>query len=117
MPYEVEILQSALDFIDGLPGKMRAKALRSINLLREFGPFLREPHSKPVVGWKGLMELRVKFASDICRLFYFWHPDARYFVVSGYIKKSMKLNRNELQKAFKMMKEALKAKGESDEDL
>ena len=112
MPYEVELLQSALDFIDGLPSKMRAKAYRSVSLLREFGPYLREPHSKPVIGWKGLLELRVRFATDICRLFYFWHPAAHYVVVSGYTKKSMKLDQHELKRAFRLMKKALEAKGD-----
>ena len=41
MSYSVELLQSALDFIDGLPNKMRAKAYRSVSLLREFGPYLK----------------------------------------------------------------------------
>jgi phage-related protein len=111
MPYSVELLRPALVLLDGLPEKMRAKAYRSLALLREFGPYLREPHSKSIAGWGGLMELRVKFATDICRLFYFWHLNSRYVVTSGYIKKRMKLDRSELRRAFRLMKEALEPRG------
>jgi hypothetical protein len=57
MPYKVRILPPAAKFLDTLPDQLRAKAARSIVLLREFGPFLREPHAKKVTDWQGLFEL------------------------------------------------------------
>ena len=82
----MKLTEEALKFLDGLPTKFRAKAYRSVGLLREFGPFLREPHSKVIIGWSGLLELRVAFGSDICRLFYLWHR-GRYYVVTQVIEK------------------------------
>ena len=55
------------EFLDSLDSKMRTKALYTIALLEEFGKKLREPHSKPIEN--GLFELRVKFGSDITRIF------------------------------------------------
>ena len=57
-------------FINSLDVKMRAKALGSIEILSEFGNTLREPYSKAI--GNGLFELRIKFANDITRIFYFF---------------------------------------------
>jgi len=69
--YEVRVLQPALDFLVTLDIKMKAKAYRAISLLQDFGPFLKKPHTKKIIGIKNLNELRVKQGNNICRLFYF----------------------------------------------
>lgn len=103
MGYEVRVLTSATDFLETLEVKLKAKTYRSIKLLQEFGPFLSEPHSKKIKGFKSLYELRVKQGSNICRLFYFHHKGKVYVVTSGFIKKENKTNKNELVKAEKIM--------------
>jgi hypothetical protein len=40
MRYEVIVLEPAGELIAQLPTKLRAKALRTIDLLADFGPFL-----------------------------------------------------------------------------
>ena len=115
MPYKVKILQPAAEFLDSLPARLRAKAGRAIVLLREFGPFLREPHSKKVSDWPGLFELRVILGRDACRFFYFWHEQQFYVVTSGYLKKGMKLERKELDRASALMKRYLESSGGIDE--
>jgi phage-related protein len=112
MPYKVRILPPAAKFLDTLPDQLRAKAARSIVLLREFGPFLREPHAKKVTDWQGLFELRVALGTDACRFFYFWHGKQVAVVTSGYIKKGMKLERREVEKAARLMKEYRASEGE-----
>ena len=57
------------EFLAGLPIKHRVKALDGLAVLEEFGSSLREPYSKSI--GDGLFELRVKFSSDIIRVFYF----------------------------------------------
>ena len=104
MQYNVEVMESANDFISSLSPKLRAKALRTIELLQEFGFRLCEPHSKTLVGTKGLKELRVKVSSDICRIFYFHHKNTLYVVTSGYIKKEMETDHGEIEKAQKLRK-------------
>ena len=60
-------------FLDSLDKKMRTKAVASLNILKESGNTIREPYSKPI--GRGLFELRIKFASDITRIFYFFYVD------------------------------------------
>lgn len=46
------------DFIDSLDAKMKAKTLRTIDLLEANGPSLRKPQSEPMED--GIFELRTK---------------------------------------------------------
>jgi len=103
MKNEVELLEEAVDFIISLPVKMQAKIQRTIGLLKEYGYFLPEPHSKKIKGQKDLYELRVKLGSDICRLFYFHWKDKIYVITSGYSKKSNKTDRNQIERAIGLM--------------
>lgn len=86
-------------FLDGLDHKMRAKALHSIAILREFGNNLREAHSKAMGG--GLFELRIKFASDISRIFYFFVVDNKIILTNGFVKKTLKTPKAEIDLARK----------------
>ena len=45
------------EFLDSLDSKMRAKAIHELNILQEFGPTLREPHSKPIENGKSTYTL------------------------------------------------------------
>ena len=102
MEFEVIILQDALNFLNSLDIKLKAKAFRTIELLQTLGPNLREPHAKPISGYIGMFELRIKVGSNIARLFYF-HDKGKIFVVtSGYIKKTNKTDKGELTKAGKL---------------
>ena len=105
MIYEIIILEPAKDFIDSLDEKLKAKTFRTIDLLKEFGAFIKEPHSKSLKGYKGLNELRVQFGNNICRIFYFHHKDKIYVITSGYIKKENKTSQKEIEKANKIMKD------------
>lgn len=87
----------AQQFLDSLDTKMRAKALYSLAILEEFGNRLREPHSKAL--GDGLFELRVKFAGDISRIFYFFVVDNKIILTSGFVKKTMKTPAEELTRA------------------
>lgn len=54
---------SCSEFIFSLDTKMKAKVLRTIDLLENNGPFLREPYSKSL--GDGIFELRIKQGNDI----------------------------------------------------
>lgn len=103
--FDIEFYQSpngekpVEDFLDGLDTKMRAKALHSIAILKEFGNNLREPHSKAMGG--GLFELRIKFASDISRIFYFFVVDNKIILTNGFVKKTLKTPKAEIDLARK----------------
>ncbi|WP_198935442.1 type II toxin-antitoxin system RelE/ParE family toxin [Chlorobium sp. KB01] len=76
--------------------------MAAIELLKEFGFRLGEPHSKTLAGTDGLKELRIKVGSDICRIFYFHHKNTLYVATSGYIKKEMKTDHGEIERAQKL---------------
>lgn len=65
MTYDVEFYQKengevpVRDFLESLSPKLRAETFREIELLRDHGPDLREPHTKPIRGKdnKGIYEL------------------------------------------------------------
>ena len=84
-----------------MPVKLRAKAFRDIELLQEHGNDLREPYVKPMKGkyGKDLYELRIKYANDIARIFYFTYYNNKFVLLHGFIKKTMKTPNSEIQKA------------------
>ena len=98
--FEIEFYQlpngtkPAAEFLDSLDTKMRTKALHSLSMLEEFGNQLREPYSKQLED--GLFELRIKFASDISRLFYFFVVNHTIVITNGFVKKTTKTPKSEL---------------------
>lgn len=95
------------DFMYSLEPKMRAKAFRDLELLQLFGNNLKEPHVKPLKGPnnRGLYELRVKFSSDIVRIFYFTFYNNKYVLLHGFVKKSVKTPVSEIARARKYMED------------
>ena len=48
-----------------------------------------------------MFELRIKFASDISRIFYFFVVDNRIILTNGFIKKTSKTPKSEIELARK----------------
>ena len=90
-------------FLDSLNKKMRTKAVASLDILAQNGNTIREPYSKPL--GKGLFELRIKFASDITRIFYFFYVDNKIVLTNGFVKKTQKTPPNEIALAMKYKSE------------
>lgn len=88
-----------LDFLQTLPEKMRAKAVREIKTLSEYGYMLREPYTKYLVD--GIFELRIKVGADISRVLYFYYEDKKIVLTNGFIKKTEKTPIKEILKAKK----------------
>ncbi len=84
-------------YLDGLDPKMRAKVLRAIGLLEEFGTALRMPHSEHL--GDGIFELRVKQGSDIERVLYFFFIGSKAILTNGFTKKQQKTSPGEIQLA------------------
>ena len=66
----------------------------SLLLLEEFGNTLREPHSKPM--GNGIFELRIKFSSDISRIFYLFFADNK--IIKPFVKLNWRKNIRQIMK-------------------
>jgi toxin-antitoxin system, toxin component, relE family len=86
-----------------LPAKHQAKAFREIDLLAEFGNALKEPYVKHIDG--EIWELRIKFSSDISRIFYFMWRANTIVLLHGFIKKTQKTPRPEIEIAQKRLRD------------
>lgn len=82
------------EFLDTLPSKHRAKAVWEIELLEQAGTALGMPYVKHIEG--KLWELRVKFASDISRVFYFIPVGDTIVLLHGFVKKTQKTPTQEI---------------------
>ena len=80
-----------------LDKKMRAKLVGLIAILQECGNQLREPYSKHLED--GIFELRGKVGSNISRVLYFFYHNGVIILTNGFIKKTRKTPREEIQKA------------------
>lgn len=103
--FEIEIYETdtgkkpVIEFLESLPLKLNAKAVRDIELLEEFGNKLREPYSKHIQD--GIFELRTKFASDVIRIFYFFFLENKIILTNGFLKKTQKTPSKEIKLALK----------------
>lgn len=91
------------DFLTELPHGLQEKATRDLELLQHYGPELRMPYSKHIKD--GVFELRIRLASDIARVFYFFYVGKRIIVTNGYLKKQQKLSKQELKRALSYKKD------------
>ena len=96
----------AEEFILSLPIKMRAKTFQLLVLLEERGNVLREPYSKLLED--GIFELRIKQGNNIARILYFFVLHGKIILTNGFIKKSQKTPKREIEKAKENRKEYLR---------
>lgn len=97
--------EPAKEFMKSLQPAMIAKMLMCIDLLEEFGTQLRLPYSEHLED--GIFELRAKAGSDISRVLYFFIADGKAILTNGFIKKTQKTPKKELQRAKNYRKEYL----------
>ncbi len=101
------------DFIKSLDIKMSAKIYRLLMMISENGPELREPYSKHLDD--GIFELRAKVGSNITRVLYFFFIGRRIVVTNGFVKKTQKTPKAEIEKA-KAYREAYKRREEINDE-
>lgn len=87
------------EFLDSLNLKMRAKMLMSIRIVRENGYQVRMPYSEELED--GIFELRAKVGSDISRVLYFFVLGRKIVLTNGFVKKTQKTPRKEIDRAKK----------------
>lgn len=91
------------DFLLGLDKKMRAKILGIMGVLQEKGNMLREPHSKHLKD--GIYEVRGKVGNNISRVLFFFYYGGKIIITNGFVKKTLKTPKSEIEKAKKYRKD------------
>ena len=90
------------DFLDNLDDKMRAKAVGMIIRLEKYGNALTKPYSKHLDD--GIFELRIKQSTNISRILYFFRVGKKIILTNGFIKKTQKTPKKEIDLAKKYRK-------------
>ncbi len=101
--------EPAKEFILSLDVKMRAKVIRTIELLGTTGTDLRMPYSEYLDD--GIFELRAKVGSDISRVLYFFVIGRKIVLTNGFVKKTQKTPKKEIELAKKYRDEFLNRGG------
>ena len=91
--------EPALDFILGLEPKMKAKLVHILDYLKEYGPSARLPYSGPL--GDGIFEIRAKQGSNIARVLYFFVVGRKIVMTNGFVKKTQKTPKSEIELATK----------------
>lgn len=86
-----------LEYIKGLKDREEAKVLKYIEFLRSNKGYLDEPYSKHIRG--KIRELRVDFAKNKHRIFYFIFVKKNIILLHAFLKKTIKTPTSEIKKA------------------
>jgi phage-related protein len=104
MNYTIEYFHSRVKTqIESWPDGILADYARLVELLMEFGPNLRMPHSRAMGG--GLFELRPRGREGTGRAFYCFVVGHRVVILHGFVKKTQETPEQELRIARRRMKE------------
>ena len=76
-----------------------------VDMLADYGNELREPYTKCI--GDGIFELRIKSGSDISRVIYFFYVGKRIILTNGFIKKTNKTPKCEIELAQKYRQDYL----------
>ena len=93
------------DFIIEQNNKMQAKIFHNLELLELEGNYLREPYSKHLED--GIFELRSKVGNDITRILYFFVIGQKIILTNGFVKKTQKTPKSEIELAKQRRNEYL----------
>jgi phage-related protein len=104
MPYAVDYYnQRVLEEIEAWPVGVVADYARLVELIVEYGPDVRMPHSRAMGG--GLFELRPRGSGGIGRALYCFVVGQRVVVLHAFMKKSQATPQRDLDVARRRMKE------------
>lgn len=115
MDFKVEFYETkngqvpVADFLESLDRRMQAHALHMITLLAHNGNTLRPPDSRYLTD--GIFELRIRSGSDISRILYFFQIGQKIILTNGFIKKTQKTPRREIELARQYKNDYLVRKG------
>lgn len=92
------------DFFMKQSEKVKAKIIWTIELIEEIER-IPKVYLKHIENTEGLFEIRVKFSSDIYRIFCFFDNGKLIILANGFQKKTQKTPSREIDRAIKIMEE------------
>lgn len=95
-------------FMLNLDIKMRAKMVGLLEILEEKGNLLREPYTKHLED--GIYEIRCKVGNNISRIMFFFYYRGEIVLTNGFIKKTIKTPKREIELAKHFRKDYLERK-------
>ena len=99
------------NWLNDIPKDIKARIINIVDLLIEHGPQnVRAPYVKHIRG--KLFEIRAKGKDGIARVFYFTMTGQRIVLLHGFMKKTQKTPKKELETAVVRMKEILEAQND-----
>lgn len=95
------------DFLDSLPGKVAQKIAWVLRLLEDMD-IVPSSYFKKLVGTKEIWECRIKFSSNAYRILCFFIGNSVVVLTHGFVKKSQKIPKHEIEKAETYRRDFLK---------
>jgi phage-related protein len=94
------------EFLDSLSGKVAQKVLWTLSLLEDL-EIVPAIYFKKLTGTEGIWECRIKYGSNIYRIFCFFNSHSVVILTHGLVKKSQKTPQREIDKAESYRKDFL----------
>jgi phage-related protein len=91
------------DFFLAQKSKVQDKIMWTLKLI-ESHEQIGANYIKHIKGTKGLYEIRIKYGTDIFRIFCFFDESYLIILMNGFQKKSQKTPQKEIDKAIKIMR-------------
>lgn len=107
MAFEREIVafkRYFLDFYEQQPDNVQVKIEWTLKLIKVTQQ-VPEKYFKHLEGTKGLFEIRVEVGNNIYRIFSFFDEGNLVVIGNGFVKKTQKTPKNEIEKALRIMEE------------
>jgi phage-related protein len=95
------------EFLDSLDGKASQKIAWVLNLLEDLES-IPSLYFKKLVSSDGIWECRIKHGSNIYRILCFMFKNSNIVLTHGFIKKTQKTPKNEIEKAEKYKNDFIK---------
>jgi phage-related protein len=95
------------DFLDSLSGKVARKVTWVLNLLEDLDT-VPSTYFKKLTGSEEIWECRIAFGSNACRIFCFFAGNSVVVLTHGFMKKSRKTPKAEIEKAEAYRRDFLK---------
>ncbi|MDP2910073.1 MAG: type II toxin-antitoxin system RelE/ParE family toxin [bacterium] len=103
------------EYIDNLSNKEQIKVFSYLELLKDNNGYLDEPYSKHMEG--KIRELRVDFARNRHRIFYFTFMGKKIILLHAFLKKTAKTPQREIDKAINNYKNLINKNKHKDDRI